>query len=182
MEGGIRAWEGLIAEGPPEAGMAYFPETAGPEELIGLAWVLEEGSRKFYSALAGLLRDEEGAAVFRDLTAAEEQHKTSLMGLLKSFPKSEAGEDFPGTLATPDETGDVMEGGMRVGRALQWAQGKPLGMILELAMSLETNAYDLYIKMKRKIDDVRSGEVFALLAREEKLHLGKLAALLELKM
>jgi len=27
MEGGIRAWEGLVAEGSPEAGMAYF--TAG---------------------------------------------------------------------------------------------------------------------------------------------------------
>jgi rubrerythrin len=177
MEGGIRAWEGLIAEGPPEAGMAYFAETAEPEELIGLAWVLEEGSRRFYSELSGMLEDKEGAALFHDLTAAEEHHKASLKGLLRKF----AGEEVPVSLASPDEAGDIMEGGMRISRAIQWVEGKSLGMILELAMSLEANAYDLYIKMYRKIEDIHSRSVFELLAGQEKLHLGKLGALLERK-
>lgn len=181
MEGGIRAWEGLVAEGPPEAGMVYFPDTAGAKELIGLAWSLEEGSRRFYSELAGVLSDEEGIGIFRDLTAAEEHHKDSLMDLLHNIAGAKSAADFPESLADPDEARDVMEGGMRISRALQWAQGKPLGMILELAMSLETNSYDLYIKMYRKIGDPRSRNVFGLLAGEEKLHLEKLAALLERK-
>ena len=54
-------------------------------------------------------------------------------------------------------------------------------MILEIAMSLETNSYHLYIKMYRKIGDPRSRSVFGLLAGEEKLHLENLAALLERK-
>jgi rubrerythrin len=177
MEGGIHAWEGIVSEGLPEAGMAYFPDTAGPGELIGLAWVLEEGSRRFYSGLSEMLEDKEGAALFHDLTAAEEHHKASLKGLLRKF----AGEEVPVSLASPDEAGDIMEGGMRVSRVLQWAAGKPLGMILELAMSLEANAYDLYIKMYEKIDDARSRSVFELLAGQEKLDLGRLGDLLERK-
>ncbi len=181
MEGGIRAWEGLVAEGPPESGMVYFPDTAGAKELIGLAWVLEDGSRRFYSELAGLLSDEEGVGIFRGLTAAEEHHKDSLISLLHNIAGAESAADFPESLADPDEARDVMEGGMRISRALQWAQGKPLGRVLELAMSLEINSYDLYIKMYRKIVDARSRKVFDLLAGEEKLHLEKLAALLERK-
>ena len=44
MEGGIRAWKGLVAEGIPEAGMAYFSPATRPEEMIALAWLLEDGS------------------------------------------------------------------------------------------------------------------------------------------
>jgi rubrerythrin len=181
MEGGIHAWNGLVAEGPPEAGMFFFPDTAGTKELIGLAWSLEEGSRRFYAELAGMLGDEDGTGIFRDLTAAEEHHKDSLMDLLHSITERESSADFPGSLADPDEARDFMEGGMRISAALQWAQGKPLAVILEVAMSLETNSYYLYIKMYRKIEDTRSRNVFGLLAGKEKLHLEKLTALLERK-
>jgi hypothetical protein len=47
MEGGIHAWKGLRASGPPDAGMAYFDPAKKAEELIALAWMLEEGSCKF---------------------------------------------------------------------------------------------------------------------------------------
>ena len=63
MEGGISAWEGLTAEGPPEFGMAYFDGSEKPEELVALAWILEDGSRKFYSALLSLFDDQEAQGV-----------------------------------------------------------------------------------------------------------------------
>jgi hypothetical protein len=63
MEGGFRAWEGLIAEGAPEAGMAYFTAGGGPEEFIALAWVLEEGSRSF-TGVPALVADEEAKKLF----------------------------------------------------------------------------------------------------------------------
>jgi hypothetical protein len=53
MEGGISAWDGLVAAGPPEAGMARFAAAASAEELIALAWYLEAGSRTFYGRIAG---------------------------------------------------------------------------------------------------------------------------------
>ena len=63
MAGGINAWKGLVAEGAPESGMAYFSPATKPEELIALAWSLEDGSRNFYSALVALLEDREASCL-----------------------------------------------------------------------------------------------------------------------
>ncbi len=72
-----------------------------------------------------------------------------------------------------------MEGGMLVGEALQWAKGKGVTDILELSLSLETNSYDLYLKMEHQMKDQRSARVFSLLSGEEKEHLERLSSLLE---
>jgi sulfur-carrier protein adenylyltransferase/sulfurtransferase len=181
MEGGIRAWEGGVAEGLPEAGMAYFTAAGKPEEFIALAWVLEEGSRKFYAEIPGLADDEETKKLFRDLTTAEERHEDALVNLYQTFTGEEPGEGFPASLITTETTGDIMEGGMRVSEALKWVKGKNAEAIFELALALETNAYDLYIKMRRQMNDVKSRQVFDQLSREEKKHLELLAELFERK-
>jgi rubrerythrin len=67
MGGGIRAWQGLVAEGIPEAGMAYFSPAARPEEMIALAWLLEDGSRKFYESLTKIMEDRETKGIFQNL-------------------------------------------------------------------------------------------------------------------
>ncbi len=61
MEGGIRAWQGMVAHGIPEAGMAYFSPAANAEELVGLAWSLEEGSKIFYQGVAEHFADDSEA-------------------------------------------------------------------------------------------------------------------------
>ncbi|NNG45889.1 MAG: sulfurtransferase, partial [Deltaproteobacteria bacterium] len=48
MAGGIDAWNGLVAEGNYDAGMAYFSRASGAEELVSLSFSLEEGNRVFY--------------------------------------------------------------------------------------------------------------------------------------
>ena len=158
--------------------MAYFAAAGKPEEFIALAWMLEEGSRRFYAEVAALVADEETKKLFRDLTTAEEHHKASLINLYKTFNVEEPGKGFPGSI---EATGDTMEGGMRVSEALQWVKGKNPAVIFELAMALETNAYDLYIKMRRQMKDDKSLTVFDQLAAEEKKHLELLAALFERK-
>lgn len=178
MEGGIRAWDGFISEGLPDAGIAYFPEDATYEELIGLAWILEDGSRRFYSEIAVTLSDD-SKKLFADLVKAEEHHKTSLLNLFKEFSGKDPEPGFPGAIMAEEEVDDVMEGGMRVSEALSWIRGKDPAQIIELAMALETNSYDLYIKMGRRIKDGRAQEVFHALAAEEKKHLERLAAELE---
>ena len=81
MQGGIHAWKGLVAEGAPESGIAYFSAATKAEELIVLAWWLEDGSRQFYSELAAVTGDQEAKNLFRDLTIAEKHHQTSLLKL-----------------------------------------------------------------------------------------------------
>ncbi len=176
MSGGINAWEGLKAEGAPESGMTYFPESASAEELLDLAWKLEEGSRLFYAEVASLTKDEEAAVLLSSLAAAEEHHKDSLINLRNElFGVQESGAgDLSGD-------GDTMEGGIKVSEALAWASGKDVKAILEFTISAEANAYDLYIKLGRKLEDEQSQKVFTVLAQEEKNHLERMGELLEKK-
>jgi len=175
MQGGIRAWEGLVTAGPPESGMAYFGDSDSAQDLARLAWLLEDGSRLFYVRLIGFLHDEDARKLFQDLAKAEISHEMTLGRLYKSFSGGRSVED-----SLPPERDDIMEGGIPVSDALVWAREKEVAAILEFAISLETNAYDLYIKMQRKLEgDGR--KVFELLAGEEKKHLERLAALLEKK-
>ena len=181
MQGGINAWKGLVAEGAPQSGMAYFSSATKPEQLIALAWLLEDGSRKFYSDLAAEMKDQEAKALFKELTTAEERHQASLLRLYKEFSGISSDSGFPGSVISLENEGDVMEGGMRLSEVLQWAKGKGVTEILELSISSETNSYDLYVKLERQIEDQRSAQVFHALSGEEKQHLERLSSLLESK-
>jgi rubrerythrin len=179
MQGGIRAWKGLVAEGAPESGMAYFSSATRAEELIALSWWLESGSRQFYSDLATVMRDQDARDLFKDLTAAEENHQTSLLKLYQDLSGMTSESGFPESVVSPEKEGDVMEGGIKVSEAIEWAKGRSVAEILEFSLSLEANSYDLYVKMERQAKDKRSAEVFHLLSGEEKQHLERLSALFE---
>jgi len=182
MKGGINAWEGHVSEGVPEAGMAYFSSATRPEELLGLAWLLEDGSRKFYAEMASMSKDKEAVALFRELSKAEEKHQASLVNLYKELSGSPFDSEFPKNLIREEPSGERMEGGMLLREAVQWAEKKTLKEILELSISLESNAYDLYLKMERKMESENAKKVFRVLSAEEKQHLEQLASLLEKKL
>ena len=181
MEGGINAWKGLAASGPPEAGMAYFPDNAGPEEIIGLAWLLEEGARRFYKGIEELAGDAQSRSLFKELGAAEVRHKSLLRNLYRDVRGPESESETPEALFSEDSA-EVMEGGMNVGEALKRAKGKDLLEMLEYAIALETNSYDLYIKMERSMPGEDSKKIFNALLKEEKIHLDRLTALLDEKL
>jgi rubrerythrin len=179
LDGGIKAWQGRKAAGAPEAGMSFFPADAKAEELIALAWILEEGSRKFYSAVAGMPGIVEGAKLFTDLVVAEEHHKASLLGLYIELTGRGSGPEFPKGVLRAESDEDRMEGGIKLSEALSWAAGKNTRDVLELAMALETDSCDLYIKMGRKVPDANAHRVFNLLIAEEKEHLNSMARLMD---
>jgi rubrerythrin len=179
MEGGINAWKGLRAEGPPDLGMAYFAPATSPEELIALAWYMEKGSHSFYSELSRRLTDGAAKDLFKELAVAEEQHQTVLSRLYGDSAGSTSATGFPESVIPPPEKGEIMEGGMRVSEALEWTKGKKTEDILDLSISLEANAYDLHLRMKARLEGPRDKEVFALLSHEEKDHLDRLSSLLE---
>jgi rubrerythrin len=175
MSGGIDAWNGLKAHGAPESGMAVFSDADTIEDMVGLAWILEDGSREFYAGVAAFLEDAEAAKLFQELVQAEEKHKKSLI-LLYQFI---AGAGLAASFFHRAGAEDLMEGGVCVSKALEWAQGKNAREILEFSMSVETNAYDLYLKMIRRIEDDNTCRIFKNLASEEKIHLEKMGELLE---
>jgi rubrerythrin len=177
MEGGMHAWQGLTAAGTPEAGMSFFTAGSVPEELIALAWLLEDGSRRFYASVAATLVEREASRLFAGLASAEDHHKASLLGLYRDVTEKEPGPDFPQGIIAADE--DRMEGGVKLSEALAWAQGRDVRSLLELSMALETDSYDLYIKMTRRVEGAKAKQVFDRLIEEEKEHLRRMAALLD---
>ena len=179
MEGGIHAWKGLVAMGVPEAGMAYFPPGAKPEELIALAWMLEGGTKKFYSAVPGSGKKGEVADFFRQLAGDEEKHQSALLNLYRKVSGRDTDPGFPGSVISADPGEEFMEGGMRVKEALAWMEGKTLRDVVELALSLEVNASDLYIKMERRVEDPQAREAFQVLSNQERKHLERLTELFE---
>ena len=125
LEGGIQAWNGLVASGPPESGMAYFTAAARPEELIALAWYLEAGSRAFYAAIAGSARDRDSAALYGQLTRAEDSHMEQLRGLYQRLAGAQSSSAFPQGILRHEPPDALMEGGVEVARALEWSRGRP---------------------------------------------------------
>ena len=181
MHGGIKAWEGLSTPGQPEAGMAFFTMAARAEELTALAWLLEEGSRRFYEEALRSFRDSDAQKLLSGLVTAEARHKASLENHYQTLTGSPPGKGFPSSLLPDATPGDYMEGGVRVSEALMWTKGKSTKDFLELSMSLETASYDLYIKMERRVEGENTKKVFGVLSREEKRHLEGLASLLDRK-
>ena len=179
MEGGIHAWKGLRATGAPEAGMAYFDPAKKAEELIALAWMLEEGSCKFYAEMQKEARNPEAASLFRELSDDEEKHKSSLFKIYQRRAGKDSDPGFPRSLLSLESGVDYLEGGIVLKKALEWAQGKELREIFDFSISLEVNAIDLYIKMERKVGAKEAKEVFQVLSNQERNHLKRLTAALQ---
>jgi rubrerythrin len=180
MEGGIRAWKGLVAHGLPEAGMAFFSPAANAEEIVGLAWALEEGSKFFYQGISERFsNDKEAQEMFSWLVSAEKNHEKHLLQTYETLTGTQPDFEKLRTKFSDSLSGTVMEGGIPVKEALAWIEDKEVSESLELAIAMEVNAYDLYIKMSRAIEDKDAQLIFEKLSEEEQVHLGKLSGLLD---
>jgi len=179
MEGGIHAWKGLRATGAPNAGMAYFEPAKKPEELIALAWMLEEGSCKFYKEMSIKEKSPGAVTLFQELWGDEEKHKSSLFKIYQRLSGKDSDPNFPRSLVSLEPGDDYLEGGIGLKNALEWSRGKGLKDILEFSISLEVNATDLYIKMERRVEGSEAKEVFLALSKQERNHLKRLSATLE---
>jgi rubrerythrin len=179
MEGGIRAWKGLRATGAPDAGMAYFEPARKPEELIALAWMLEEGSCWFYKEMSIKEKSPGAVTLFQELWGDEEKHKSSLFKIYQRLSGKDPDPNFPRSLVSLEPGDDYLEGGIELKKAMEWSRGKDLKDILEFSISLEANAVDLYIKMERRVEGKEAKEIFLALSNQERNHLKRLSAALE---
>ena len=146
-------------------------------ELSALAWLLEDGTGKFYGHVSSNLKDPEAARIFRELAGAEERHKETLFKAYLALAGKSEDPKFPGSAISFQAGTDYMEGGVEVKKALEWAEGKNPEEIVEYSLSLEINSYDLHLKMEQRMKDSRSKGIFAAIAEEEKGHLNRLQEL-----
>jgi rhodanese-related sulfurtransferase/rubrerythrin len=179
LSGGIKAFRGEKATGPRELNLELIRGDESPPEVVVLAYLMEKGLQTFHEAAAAKTADPELAALCRQLARIEELHEEKLAGLYRQLEPT--GQDLPSLMAAREPA--LMEGGFKPQEFLQQnaALMKSLPEMLELAMMLETQALDLYLRFAAKLTQPQAREVLYTLAQEEKAHLSRLAALWEEK-
>ncbi|MDQ1330428.1 MAG: sulfur-carrier protein adenylyltransferase/sulfurtransferase, partial [Thermodesulfobacteriota bacterium] len=107
LNGGINAWEGNTSESPAEMGMMLLRGDETPEEIILLAYGMENELGNYYSVMSGKTDDTEAARLFSMLSEIEEKHKEKLFKLYLDLDKMVTDRD---AFEAKIESG-TMEGG-----------------------------------------------------------------------
>lgn len=177
LQGGIKAWDGQTAQGPPEGGLEILDPGDTLSRVLICAFSLEKGLASCYQGLAQANDHPELAQLYRRLAGFEDRHMDRLRRAWEELPPRERPE---GGLEPPGEA-PLMEGGWRVADFL--AQHRDLyqsrSEALMMAMGLETQAMDLYMRLAQRLERPPSRELLHDLGEEEKGHLKALGEMLE---
>lgn len=169
----MRAWQGLVAQGPPEMGMALISGQESPAEMLALAWSLEANLRRFYQTLGGRRGEPELKEACGRLAAAEQAHLDKIGAALEAL----GGQ--PG--AGDQQVGDTTEGGFSVEELL--APDAPAmssaSEVLQAALGIEAQALDLYFRFSAKSERGEVKELLLGLVDDEKGHLRLLGEYLD---
>jgi rubrerythrin len=177
LKGGIAAWQGHSAAGPSEMGMILLKGNETPQEIIYLAYGLEEGLRKFYSRSSNLAIDSAVVGILAKLAAIEVKHKQRLFDLYLTIDANPlAVEAFENNISAV-----FMEGGFDPDRLMEQSMSefKTAAGVLDFAMMLEAQAMDLYMRYAEKSGDPAVKDIFFKMADEEKAHLKSLGGILD---
>ena len=180
LKGGIKAWQGLKAVGPKELNLELLRGDENQAEIVLLAFGMEKGLQDFYRGMSESKEDPELRKLFTDLAGIEEKHKKMLLELqaeIDSEPKSME------SLEAEVDSG-LLEGGFDMTQLME--ENEPLlnsaRDVIDLAMMLETQGLDLYMRFAEKSEDAKTKKVLFKIADEEKAHLAALGRLLEEKL
>ncbi len=180
LAGGIKAFEGPKAAGPQELNLSLVRGDETPAEIITLAYGMEKALQLFYETLQGQSQDQKLQALFKQLAGVEIRHEERLFEAYRQVatdPKDK--ESFESTIVP-----ETLEGGFDAREFLETnkshLQSEP--QVLDLAMMLETQALDLYLRFAGRCQQAGTREVLFSLAGEEKAHLASLGHLLEEKL
>jgi sulfur-carrier protein adenylyltransferase/sulfurtransferase len=179
LQGGIKAWQGLKASGPKELNLDMVRGDETPSEIIALAYGMEMGLGIVYRKMIERSADAELQSLLAKLADIETRHKKRLLELL-----SEIDSPVPDTDAyEADLRPSILEGGFGLDDFINENESffSSVQGVLDLAMMLETQALDLYLRFAEKSSDDRTQKVLLSIADEEKAHLGSLGHLMDKK-
>jgi rubrerythrin len=148
-----------------------------PTDILILAYGMEEGLRSFYETIAHKSQDEAVSSLLSRLAGIEAGHKAKLHRLYLTFdPGPRDREDFEDKVVSKNlEGGFTTEEFIELNKsALQSASN-----VVNLAMMLEAQALDLYMRYSQKSRDDRTRTVLYDLAEEEKAHLATLGRFID---
>jgi len=175
MLGGAMAWQGAAAVGSPDAGLTLLSGNETPRQILRAALGMEAALGAFYKKQALAAEDGDAAATFTRLAVFEDRHLTHVHSLYDK--ETGQGSDLDSLLAA---AAPELEGGLPADAFLAQLGGEPTSAqeALELAASVEAQAFDLYSRLAERAQAPEAKAVYATLTQEEKAHLRAVGVLL----
>ena len=179
LSGGIKAFPGHKATGPQELNLDLVRGDETPAQIITLAYGMEKALQLFYETLQKQSPDRELQDLFGKLARVEVSHEQRLFEVYGRV--APGGQDLAAFESST--VPDTLEGGFNAAKFLETNQAhlQTAPEVLDLAMMLETQALDLYLRFAQRSDQPQTKEILFTLAGEEKAHLASLGRLLEEK-
>ena len=177
LSGGFKAWNGEAAVGDELQGLDLFSGYESPEHTLAVAYSLEDGLRDFYLSMASRVKDDSAKDLFKKLSEIEVKHQDRIYHEYERLSeKPLSREEFVNS-----KVADAIEGGLTTEEYVarfnpDWESAKD---ITGIAMSIEAQALDLYLRASQKSSHPKSKKALAQLADEERGHLKELGKLME---
>ena len=145
--------------------------------MIALAYGMEMGLGVFYRQMIERTEDSDLQALFGKLADIENHHKKRLFDLLAEIePPNKDAETYEADIRPT-----ILEGGFELDEFMKKNEAflHAVPDVLGLAMMLETQALDLYLRFAENSTNAQTTEVLFTVADEEKAHLQSLGSLLD---
>lgn len=168
LNGGMLAWNGRAVNDIPNTRMFSLDTTVAG--ILYQAMDLERGAYLFYSKILELFPDTPFSSTIELLAQAEEGHARMIYNFW-SLEQEQPLDFF--TLYTGLK-GEILEDGHSLASLMEQITrkgGNPCRTILEMALTIEYAAYDLYRTMAHQWHDREMEEMFLLIAQAEKDHM-----------
>lgn len=177
VAGGFRAWNGEKAFFGEEKGLELFLGTESTEETLIIAYGLELGLEEFYISMSKTTENEAVSELFKKLSRIEVNHRERIFQeYIRVSGRTASLEEFSSGLAAP-----VAEGGMSTEEYIKFFnpdRKSPEG-VLDLAMSIEAQALDLYFRASERAKEDANRKFLSKMAEEERSHLRQLGQLMD---
>jgi len=170
--GGIMGWDGQSLSDLPR--MAVFKEDASTPDLMLTAMDLEKAALRFYEFVFDRYADASFAPILETLSLAEEAHAKAIYAYWQRTQENP--QSFKDLFTSLD--GEILEGGetlMDTIKRLASLDDQGCRALMELALNMEIQAYDLYRNMANILTEATAQEAFLSISQMEKKHMDLLA-------
>lgn len=175
LTGGILAWEGRLLPHAPQ--IKLFEPSLSVRETLLQAMDLERGAERFYSAVRLRGGGLPWADALATLAGAEEAHARLIYRFWAEGQKEPP--DFETVYS--GLAGDILEGGFSLAQLMDTLEHQPMPFnraVLEMALTVEYAAYDLYRNLAHQFRGEKMEEVCETVAEAEKEHMRFVAKVL----
>ena len=168
LMGGMQAWEGKTLSGYPK--VKIFDKDQTLEKLLATAMDLEKGAWRFYQYAIGTFSDDRIRLILDRVSIAEKAHATLIYRFWKKFQHNPP----PFDRIYQSLQGEILEGGHNFEetcRHLDAVQKNGCAGVIDLAMTIEYSAFELYRTMAERSQNSEAQSTFLSIAQAEKAHM-----------